>query len=88
MNIFFLFALISMSYCLYDKSSKVIHLDSKSFKEKVTNGKGLWMVEFYAPWYNPILYKRCGHCKSLAPEYDKVAKHFEGIVNIGAVDMD
>lgn len=46
-----LLALVSLSFCLYDKSSKVIQLDAKSFKERVTNGKGLWMIEFYAPWY-------------------------------------
>ncbi len=29
-----------------------------------------------------------GHCKSLAPEYEKLAKNFQGIIKIGAINCD
>lgn len=72
--------LLTVCSALYDSKSKVIQLTSANFKDKVTNSKQIWLVEFFAPW--------CGHCKQLAPEYEKLAKSFEGIVNIGAVDAD
>jgi protein disulfide-isomerase A6 len=76
-----LLAALALQYagCLYASNSAVVHLTQANFSKLVTSSDQIWMVEFYAPW--------CGHCKSLAPEFEKAAKALKGIVNIGAVDM-
>lgn len=75
-----LIVIINSVTCLYDSRSNVIGLTDKTFQSQVIKSNAFTLVEFYAPW--------CGHCKSLAPEYNRVADILYGIINVGAVDMD
>lgn len=50
--------------------SAVTVLTSVNFDKVVLDTEKDVLVEFYAPW--------CGHCKNLAPVYEKVATAFEG----------
>lgn len=62
--------------------SNVVVLTADNFEEVVLDKSKDVLVEFYAPW--------CGHCKSLAPTYEKVATAFkleEGVV-IANLDAD
>lgn len=54
----------------YDMDGDVYVLESFNFDKLVSESKDPWLVEFYAPW--------CGHCKSLAPEYSKLATLVKG----------
>jgi len=76
----FVFCFLPSSWSLYSPSDKVIQLTPQNFQSSVLKSSDLWLVEFYAPW--------CGHCKNLAPEWKKAAAALEGIVKLGAVDMD
>jgi len=42
------------------------------------NSNDAVFVEFYAPW--------CGHCKSLAPEWNKLATQLKGEIKVAKVD--
>eukprot|EP01006_Ploeotia_vitrea_P031474 TRINITY_DN63803_c0_g2_i2.p1 TRINITY_DN63803_c0_g2~~TRINITY_DN63803_c0_g2_i2.p1 ORF type:complete len:480 (+),score=28.09 TRINITY_DN63803_c0_g2_i2:60-1499(+) len=64
-NLFYSLLLVLFLFDLCHSKS-VIESTDKSFREDVLKHNGIAIVEFYAPW--------CGHCKSLAPEYDKAAK--------------
>jgi protein disulfide-isomerase A6 len=76
-----LLALSTFNTCsaLYSSKSNVVKLTKDNFKKLVLDSDELWFVEFYAPW--------CGHCKQLAPAWDKAADQLKGVVRLGAVDM-
>ena len=59
------------------KSSAVLDLGQKDFDDAIKLNSKI-LVEFYAPW--------CGHCKQLAPEYEKAAQELKGKVPIAKVD--
>lgn len=50
---------------------EVVSLTKETFDEFVSS-RPLVLAEFYAPW--------CGHCKQLAPEYEKAAKRLKVII--------
>jgi len=79
--ILFVLVLFETVFCLpYSKDSGVIALNKNNFADLVFDSEHVWVVEFYAPW--------CGHCKRLAPEWEKLAKSLKGIVKIAAVNGD
>jgi thioredoxin 1 len=72
------------------KTTKMEHLTSTSFKEKVFNyeknkewkfeGKLPSIIDFYADW--------CGPCKMVAPVLEELSDEYSGKINIYKVDTE
>ncbi|GAA0141037.1 chaperone [Lithospermum erythrorhizon] len=60
--------------------SSVVVLSSDNFDQIVLDETKDVLVEFYAPW--------CGHCKSLAPIYEKVASAFKNEDDVVIANLD
>ncbi|GFY90519.1 thioredoxin family protein [Actinidia rufa] len=75
----------------------VVVLTEENFDKEVGQDRAA-LVEFYAPWLSDdgtynfvfVFHARCGHCKKLAPEYEKLGESFKKAksVLIGKVDCD
>jgi len=70
-------ALVASGACLAEEKHVKV-LDTKSY-ETFVNSDDVSLVKFYAPW--------CGHCKTLAPEYERAAEALNGSsVRLGKID--
>jgi len=63
-----------------DDTQNVKVIVSDTFHEKVMNNDKHVLLEFYAPW--------CGHCKSFAPEYEKIANKLAHVKDLVVAKID
>ncbi|KAK1291642.1 hypothetical protein QJS10_CPB17g01151 [Acorus calamus] len=80
-QIWFAIGTLALLFASAIADDEVVVLTEENFEKEVGQDRGA-LVEFYAPW--------CGHCKKLAPEYEKLGSSFKKAksVLIGKVDCD
>ena len=60
--------------------AEIKHATDETFEELVLQNERPVVVDFWAVW--------CGPCKMVAPEMEKLAAKYEGVVDVVKVDVD
>ena len=63
-----------------DSGGAPVDVSDASFGSDVLSSKTPVLVDFWATW--------CGPCKMVAPEMEKLAAKYEGVVDVVKVDVD
>jgi len=71
---------LSLGAKISKPKTKAIEFDDTNFDSLVLSGEKQAFVKFYAPW--------CGHCKNLAPDWEKLAKAFENEPDVVVGKLD
>ena len=57
-----------------------VEFTDSNFETEVLKSDKLTVVDFWAEW--------CGPCRAIGPVIEELAKHYEGKVNIGKLNVD
>ncbi len=80
-NLGYRFALLFQKYILKIKFNiMALELTDVNFKETVLDSDKLTLVDFWAEW--------CGPCRAIGPVIAELATEYEGIVNVGKLNVD
>src|SRR5512135_1744580 len=60
--------------------AEIKHITDANFSDFLINGSRPLVVDFWAAW--------CGPCKMVAPEIEKIATKYDGVIDVVKVDVD